>query len=32
MFAATTVIRGAMMGLFAAIANRTEKMTDIGVR
>ncbi|GAB1235582.1 cation:proton antiporter [Ferrigenium sp. UT5] len=32
MFLATTVIRGAMMGLFAAIANRTEKMTDIGLR
>lgn len=32
MFAATTVIRGAMMGLFAAIANRTKKMADIGLR
>jgi CPA1 family monovalent cation:H+ antiporter len=32
MFAATTVIRGAMMGLFAVIANRTEKMADIGLR
>ncbi len=32
MFLATTVIRGAMMGLFAAIANRTEKMVDINLR
>ncbi len=32
MFLATTVIRGAMMGLFAAIANRTEKMVDISLR
>lgn len=32
MFLATTVIRGVMMGLFAAIANRTEKMADIGLR
>lgn len=32
MFLATTVIRGAMMGLFAAIANRTKKMVDINLR
>lgn len=32
MFLATTVIRGAMMGLFAAIANRTTKMVDINLR
>ncbi|MDD2700430.1 MAG: cation:proton antiporter [Sideroxydans sp.] len=32
MFLATTVIRGAMMGLFAAIANRTAKMVDISLR
>lgn len=32
MFLATTVIRGAMMGLFAAVANRTKKMVDISLR
>ncbi len=32
MFLATTVIRGVMMGLFAAVANRTEKMVDISLR
>ena len=32
MFLATTVIRGAMMGLFAAIANRTAKMVDVSLR
>ena len=32
MFLATTVIRGAMMGLFAAVANRTAKMVDISLR
>jgi CPA1 family monovalent cation:H+ antiporter len=32
MFLATTLIRGAMMGLFAAIANRTAKMVDISLR
>ncbi|MDP2759083.1 MAG: cation:proton antiporter [Sideroxyarcus sp.] len=32
MFAATTVIRGVMMGLFAAIAGRTEKMVNISLR
>ncbi|MBU0689987.1 MAG: cation:proton antiporter [Gammaproteobacteria bacterium] len=32
MFLATTVIRGAMMGLFAAVANRTTKMVDISLR
>jgi CPA1 family monovalent cation:H+ antiporter len=32
MFLATTAIRGAMMGLFAFIANRTAKMVDISLR
>jgi Na+:H+ antiporter len=32
MFAATTVIRGVMMALFAWISNRTDKMTHINLR
>lgn len=32
LFLATTLIRGAMMGLFAWISNRTEKMADINLR
>jgi CPA1 family monovalent cation:H+ antiporter len=32
MFAATTVIRGVMMWLFALIANRSDKMVDINFR
>ncbi|MGA8148868.1 MAG: cation:proton antiporter [Gallionellaceae bacterium] len=32
MFLATPLIRGAMMGLFAWISNRTEKMPDINLR
>lgn len=32
MFLATTVIRGAMMWLFAMIANKTDKMVDINFR
>lgn len=32
MFLATTVIRAVMMGLFAAIANKTDKMVDISLR
>ena len=32
MFLATTVIRGVMMGLFAWLANKTDKMVDISFR
>jgi CPA1 family monovalent cation:H+ antiporter len=32
MFLATTLIRGAMMGLFAWLTNRTDKMADVGFR
>ncbi|HUW77041.1 MAG TPA: cation:proton antiporter [Gallionella sp.] len=32
MFLATTLIRGAMMGLFAWLTNRTDKMADISFR
>ncbi|MGA8862299.1 MAG: cation:proton antiporter [Gallionella sp.] len=32
MFVATTLIRGAMMGLFAWFSNRTGRMADIGFR
>ncbi len=32
MFAATTLIRAAMMGLFAWISNRTDKMTTVSFR
>ena len=32
MFLATTVIRGAMMGLFAWLTNRTDKMADVSFR
>jgi len=32
MFLATTVIRGAMMGLFAWLSNSTDKMVDINLR
>ena len=32
MFAATTVIRAMMMGLFALIANKTSKMVDVSFR
>ena len=32
MFLATTVIRGAMIGLFAWVSNRTVRMVDINVR
>lgn len=32
MFLATTMIRAAMMGLFAAIAQRTDRMVDISLR
>jgi len=32
MFLATTLIRGAMMGLFAWLSNRTGKMADVGFR
>ena len=32
MFLATTVIRGAMMGLFAWLANKTDKMVNISLR
>lgn len=32
MFAATTLIRGVMMALFAWISNKTSKMVDINIR
>jgi CPA1 family monovalent cation:H+ antiporter len=32
MFLATTVIRGAMMGLFAWLTNKTDKMVDVNFR
>jgi CPA1 family monovalent cation:H+ antiporter len=32
MFLATTLIRGAMMGLFAWLTNRTDKMADVSFR
>lgn len=32
MFLATTLIRGAMMGLFAWLTNRTDRMTNVGFR
>ncbi|MEO6976038.1 MAG: cation:proton antiporter [Gallionella sp.] len=32
MFLATTLIRGAMMGLFAWLSNRTDRMADINLR
>jgi len=32
MFLATTVIRGAMIGLFAGLSNSTDKMVDINLR
>ncbi len=32
MFVATTLIRGAMMALFAWLSNKTQKMTDINLR
>jgi len=32
MFFATTLIRGAMMGLFAWLSNRTDRMADINMR